>query len=553
MKTTLTILFAILLLAAVASAFADKNVLANSSFEVCTTEKTPDFWGQGSMGIISNYWQERIDEWRTRWGVDDTVSHSGKRSLRIDCPGKDSTDLVAYAKWVDLPALNVPWTLSVWLKANREDMPVGITFQPGSKVVKVGKEWARYWVTASPYDKTQTVIISPQDKGVIWVDDVQFEQADAPTDYAPSSYDATLTGQAVHRMVPASRPFRWTPGGAKPASVSIDEHRRLIVEGKPFIPFGSGFWKLPTRKLLKTLAEGGFTAIVIMVKDENKIEDVERCLNDANSYGLKVICSMLGGITNKYRAELLTRFRSHPALIAWNVVDEPDGDHQYVKDAYNQAKKLDPSRPAYINYAPSFYFPTVLPTDIASLDRYDIGAEPDGPIYQAEFTDQLEKIAIPAGKPSWIWLQSGGNAYWMSRCPTGPEEECMVYLTLIHGLRGIQFHVDMPQSVELWRTMTMLAVEVRQLTPILSSIEPAPTVTAEPSGRLAIHVLGETYKGRRYAIAANAGPSPVDAKITVSGGGKSANVLFENRRVKVENGVIKDTFLGYQRHVYEVR
>ena len=99
----------------------------------------------------------------------------------------------------------------------------------------------------------------------------------------------------------------------------------------------------------------------------------------------------------------------------------------------------------------------------------------------------------------------------------------------------------------------MLAQEVRQLTPILYSLEPGPTVSATPSDRLGIHVTAKTHKGKRYIIAANAGPKPVQAQITVSGGGNSASVLFEKRRVNVSHGVIKDTFLGYQRHVYEIR
>ncbi len=530
---------------------AGENLLRNSSFETCTTEKLPDFWGPGGMGISSAHWQVNMDEWRTRWGVDDTVSHSGKHSLRIDCPG-DATDLIAYARWVDLPVLNVPWTLSVWLKADREEMPVGFNYQFGSSQVKVGKEWTRFSVTSSPYDKTQTVIVSPGANGVIWIDDVQFEQGDAATDYAPAPADAGITGEAVHRMVADVPAFKNKPGGTRPASVRIDENRRFLVEGTPFIPFGPGFSNLPTTDLLKKTAAAGFSAVVLLLGNDEKIEDIRRCLDEANLLGMKVVGMLRNPATVKTRATIITSFRSHPAVIAWYVTDEPDGDHQYVKDFYSMARKLDPSRPVYVNYAPSFYFPEALPTDIASLDRYDIGAEPDGPIYQAEFTDQLEKVAVTAGKPSWIWLQSGGYAYWMSRSPTAPEQEAMVYLTLVHGVRGIKFWVDLPFSLEEWRTMKMLAQEVRQLTPILYSLETAPTVSAIPSDRLGIHVTAKTYKGKRYIIACNAGPKPVDATITISTGGESANVLFEKRRVKVDNGVIKDNFLGYQRHAYEV-
>jgi len=161
------------------------NLLANSSFEVCTVERLPDFWGNGRMGVASPRWVLDTDSWRAHWGVVTTTSHSGKRSIRIDCPG-DSSDLALQARWIDAPNLNATYTLSFWAKSDRADMPVRFGFEPPLKDVKVGTQWARYSVTASAYDKTLTIVIYPQAKGVMWVDDVQFELGGEPADYAPS-------------------------------------------------------------------------------------------------------------------------------------------------------------------------------------------------------------------------------------------------------------------------------------------------------------------------------------------------------------------------------
>jgi len=349
--------------------------------------------------------------------------------------------------------------------------------------------------------------------------------------------------------VPDTRTFPVKPGADKPPVVTIDEHRRFLVDGAPFIPFASGWDHLPSRQIIEEAAKAGFNALFVYVGNDTTIEDAGRVLDDANSLGLRVVVGMSGGITTKNRAIYLAGLRSKPALIAWNVCDEPMGDDPTPDMAYKLAKRMDPAHPAYVNYAPGFYMPKVLPTDISSLDQYTIGCG-GSPLSQAINVDSLEAIAAPAGKPSWIWLQSSGNAYWMSREPTGPEEEGLVYLCLIHGARGFKFWIAKPLGAELWLEMKTLTREIRQLTPILYSLEAPPTVSVAPSD---INLIGKTYRGRRYIIAANAAPTPVNAKITVSGGGKSATVLFENRRVKVENGVVKDGFLGYQRHVYEVR
>ena len=548
MRIQFTAVAGILVAAACMAASASAaNLLTNSGFEVCTVESLPDYWGNGRMGISAPRWVLDADSWRAHWGVVDTTSHSGKRSLRIHHVG-DGSDLSLHARWVDIETLNVPYTLSFWLKSDRPDMPVSFGFMPPHQTVKVGTDWTRYSVTASPYDKTLTIVLYLGAEGVLWIDDAQFEVGSEPTAHAPSPSDASLTGEAVQRSVADIKPYPIKPGKAKPPVVAIDQHRRFLVDGVPFIPFATGWETLPSREVIEDSAKAGFNSIFIYVGNNDAMDAVRKVLDDANSFGLRVIVGMSGGITTNNRAIFHAGLRSHPALIAWNVRDEPGGDYPEVTKAYELAKRMDPAHPAYVNYAPGFYMPKVLPTDISSLDQYTIGCG-GSPLTQAINVDSLEALAIPAGKPSWIWLQASGNAYWLSREPTAPEEEAMVYLCLIHGARGIKFWVTKPPGAELWKEMKILAREIRQLTPILYSAETAGAVSALPSG---IHLVGKTYQGRQYIVAANSLPTPVDAQIAVSGG-KTANVLFEKRRVKVMNGAINDTFLGYQRHVYEVR
>jgi hypothetical protein len=548
MKSVIVSIFVFLLVVvSIPACAATTNLLNNSSFEICTNEKIPDFWGPGGMGLSVPEYVLNPDSWRKRWGIDETTSHSGKRSLRIDCNG-DASNLSLHAKWVDVPKLNVPYTLSVWLKADRENMPVSFGFE-GVQDQTIGTTWKRYWVTCNAYDALLTILLIPKAKGVIWVDDFQFEEGSQPSDWTPAPGDASLTGDAVHRIVPDVKPFKVRPGKKTLAVVKIDSNRRFLVDGVPFIPFSSGWEHTPTREIIQDTAKAGFNAITIWVGNDKKLEEVKKCFDDANSFGLKVIVGMSGGITDENRTMFMTSLKDHPALIAWNVCDEPQRDDPTPAKAYELAKKIDPAHPAYVNYAPGFYLPDKLLSDIASLDQYTIGCGYT-PLDQAKNVDMLEKIAKPGGGPSWIWLQSSGNAYWIPREPTGPEEEAMVYLCLIHGVRGIKFWIDIPLNSELHKTMKMLTRELRHLTPIIYSIDTPPAVSVSPSS---IHMIGKMYKGRKYVIAANTLPTKTTAEIKVPTTRSEATVLFENRKVKVESGVIKDSFEGYQRHVYEVR
>ena len=103
------------------SANASKNMLSNSGFEVCTTEGLPDFWGSGHWGLIEEAFVTGTDAWRARWGVDNNVSHSGKRSLRIS--GKKGLwELQAASEWVIVES-GKPYTLSAWIRAIRRICP----------------------------------------------------------------------------------------------------------------------------------------------------------------------------------------------------------------------------------------------------------------------------------------------------------------------------------------------------------------------------------------------------------------------------------------------
>ena len=199
------------------------------------------------------------------------------------------------------------------------------------------------------------------------------------------------------------------------------------------------------------------------------------------------------------------------------------------------------------------YYPCITTdwsSDVLSLDYYPIGYGDSIRSFRL-CVELVHQIALTAGKPTWFWLQSvgyyGGSLY--SREPTDAEAECMAYLALIHGSRGLMYFMQKPRLLEQWNELRLLSDEVSTLTPVLSSTNITPTVsTNAPS----IHLLSKSYGGWNYVIAVNESPLPVTAVELTSAEADSglASVLFENRNVNLVDGIITDTFSGYQRHVY---
>ena len=115
--------------------------------------------------------------------------------------------------------------------------------------------------------------------------------------------------------------------------------------------------------------------------------------------------------------------------------------------------------------------------DISSLDNYLIPRQ--SPATAGRDTSYMERFGSITGKPTWIWLQSDGYAFSYPREPTGPEDECMVYSSLINGARGIKYFWGTPHSEELWNEMSQLGQEVKTLTPVLSSLETPPAASTK--------------------------------------------------------------------------
>lgn len=108
----------------------------------------------------------------------------------------------------------------------------------------------------------------------------------------------------------------------------------------------------------------------------------------------------------------------------------------------------------------------------------------------------------------------------------------------------------MPHTDELWSEIRQLGQEVKELTPILYSLETPPAVSTTSTE---IEFVAKTYKGQSYIIALNKKPTRVKATFSVPGSDTaSATVLFENRNASVKKGTIEDVFEGYQRHVYRL-
>lgn len=374
-----------------------ENILANSGFETAAIDGFPDSWGPGHWGLSASTWVADTPAWRARWGTVTDDVHSGSRAMRI-VGDTNTAGLRLYSTRVILDA-DSDYTISAWMKSDREAYPVTMSIDGiGVRPVSVGKSWQRHTFTvAEKKPRARICTIIPTASGTLWIDDVKLEQGNTVTDWKPARIDASPAAAArpLPRMsTPGTFSIQPLPDAT---AVSIDEHRRVLVNGKPFIPFATGWESVPTPEIIRDTALAGCNTITWCTTSRVTV-DAHRALLDAvKSNGLMAIVWFHRNVSAAAMREHITQLKDHPAVLAWYVYDEPAVITPEIQGLYDMTRAVDPMHPTYLNY--TLYEKNKL-GDIASMDLYPIPE--NSPAIIAGLSRTMEFFASHAGKPSWI-------------------------------------------------------------------------------------------------------------------------------------------------------
>ncbi|MDQ1318159.1 MAG: hypothetical protein QG588_1816 [Candidatus Poribacteria bacterium] len=373
-------------------------------------------------------------------------------------------------------------------------------------------------------------------------------------------------------------------------SSSLDKDNTLMVNGKRFFPIG--IYYIPkSQEPFKELAEAGFNLVRCDSQDQ---------LDKAHEYNLKVWVSLGDRLdlskgtkeNEQYIRSKVAEFKPHPALFAWESMDEPAWTWKKPSEARASAeglaqghklvKELDPEHLLWINHAPRNTTTTLAKfsqnTDILACDVYpviskDIDTDktyaimPNGK--QTDLANQtiscvgeyVDKMKKSAGDIRATWIVLQGFAWDDKLFPTYEETKFMAYNAIIHGVKGILYwgtHA-MPQPSDLWTDLKRVIHELGDFSPVLASPDVTCALSLEyeemgfsiDSG---VEYLVKDYEGVKYMITANTTIGPT--KVTFSDipfPAKVAEVMFENRTCEISNNSFMDSFKPYEVHIYRIK
>lgn len=243
--------------------------------------------------------------------------------------------------------------------------------------------------------------------------------------------------------------------------VSVRDDRTFLVNGEPFFPIGAyrcgDIVADETGKLLGILRDMGFNTVFYHgYPSETARKDLDRIAN--------------AGLRAWYRngqvypntdvlKNFAEAFKTHPALLFWEVDDEPIVNKQTYDNWVGSVeimKKLDPDHPVYIVDFPYLDKQDELArwaklADVYAFDHYPIPLKnlgswidempPDWPrsiAVMGKVTQLWQKLA--PGKPVIAVCQAFSHGNEPDGFPTYQQSRFMAYDVIINGANGIFYY-----------------------------------------------------------------------------------------------------------------
>jgi hypothetical protein len=387
------------------------------------------------------------------------------------------------------------------------------------------------------------------------------------------------------------------------ATVELDAQGNIVVDGRPFFPIG--IFHVDTPEHLRMVKSAGFNTVETTADRAVELRDaLERERVWVVAYG--------GGVETESVRATVELLRDQPMLLAYYPFDEPDLSEvplAKARAAYQLFRKLDPHRPVFAVIArPNEYDRWKDTSDILGVDPYPIPHAP--PVRVAEYMNSaVASISRRQGSEDNQRAPSGYRAVWgipqafdwdfygedsgLSKPkhllrPTEAEMRLMTYLEVIHGAKGIIFYClvgyrgfNTIENPIQWRALRRLARELARLSPALVGPDAPWKLEAKPPE--GIHTRVKRWGDDILILAANsedvakdltlqlllpkerrqaapqgatqpARPGPEAPRVGARPGlPDSAEVMFENRTVRLQKGAIADRFDAYDVHVYRLK
>ncbi len=352
-------------------------------------------------------------------------------------------------------------------------------------------------------------------------------------------YDLTLT---LPELVPGGYTVQATLAGEASGSAmlfvplkdrkpqNLTETGTILVDGKPFFPIGLYHVSASHYPML---AEAGFNCVQGIGPGnlERFGETLDACA--ANGLMMDVPLYANGQVAANLADSLagIEAYADHPAVLCWKIIDEPDIRPEITDETpevYAALKAADPAHPIELTLCqpPGFgYWANFC--DMMQVDPYPIPRQP-----LTMVSDWVDTAM--AGLEPWQHLTAVLQSGWIPEPmnqPTPEQARSMVYLSLIHGAKGIFWYSFRDpgwrlEKTPLWDAFPAINAELMELSMPVMVGEADEEVSVE-SPEDVVHWRAWEYEGKTWLLLTNPGEEPVTATVDPGGPCSVCNIRGE--------------------------
>jgi hypothetical protein len=204
--------------------------------------------------------------------------------------------------------------------------------------------------------------------------------------------------------------------------------------------------------------------------------------------------------------------------------------------------------------------------DIGSFDIYPVNSEyPEvqGKLeYVAKGVDRL-RMWTSDQKAIWNWIECTQIDVSAGRAPTPDEVKAEVWMSLVHGSRGIGYfahrinpfdETGLLDDSQMKAAVAAINAQISSLAPALNTQSITNAVVASSSDpSVPVDTMAKRAGGTLYVFAVAMRGSPTQATFQVrQPADGTVTVLGEDRTIPLTNGSFADAFPGYGVHLYRV-
>jgi hypothetical protein len=352
-------------------------------------------------------------------------------------------------------------------------------------------------------------------------------------------------------------------------------------------------------------ADDSFFPICVWLQNPNRAEEYKKI-------GINVYVGLWRGPTEEQIAalkkagmylicqqnEVALKHIDDPLIIGWMHDDEPNNAQRLpqgngygppvkpekIIEDYKQMRQRDPSRPVLLNLGqgvawdnwigrgvrknhPEDYPEYIKGCDIVSFDIYPVthsSPEVAGNLWYV--ARGVERLVNWSKNEKIVWncieCTQISNP---TRKPTPHEVRCEVWMSIVHGSRGLIYFVHQWQlrfieagllaDKEMANAVSEINHQIHELAPVLNSPTLSDAVEVMYSPETApIASMVKRKNGFMYIFAVSMRNAESQAVFKIKGiTNAEAEVLKENRKIEIKNGEFSDTFKPWDVHIYRIK